>query len=253
MTIDRRHFLKVAAAGVVTGLVPKFAAAGSVPIKAIAFDGFPVFDPKSVFAKTEALFPGKGMELATAWRSRLFEYQWLRVVGGQYADFWKIGQDSLAFAAKMLSLDMTTEKSDEIMHGFLEMKAWPDALPALTALKKAGIRMAFLSNLTSNVLDASIKSAGLDGIFEPSLTTDRIKSYKPDPRAYQMGLDAFKLKREEIAFAASSGWDAAGAKWFGYPTVWVNRQKQPVEELSTPPDLVATDLNGLAEFVKATH
>jgi 2-haloacid dehalogenase len=37
---------------------------------------------------------------------------------------------------------------------------------------------------------------------EPHLSTDRVKAFKPDPRAYQMGVDAFKLKKEEIAFAA---------------------------------------------------
>jgi len=31
------------------------------------------------------------------------------------------------------------------------------------------------------------------------------------------------LRKEEIVFAAFGGWDAVGAKWFGYPTFWVNR------------------------------
>ena len=36
-------------------------------------------------------------------------------------------------------------------------------------------------------------------------------------RAERMG-----LRRDEIAFAAFGGWDAAGAKSFGYPTFWGN-------------------------------
>jgi 2-haloacid dehalogenase len=67
------------------------------------------------------------------------------------------------------------------------------------------------------MLDSAIKSSGLEGIFEPSLSTDRVRVYKPDPRAYQMGIGAFNLRREEILFAALGGWDAAGAKLFGYP------------------------------------
>jgi 2-haloacid dehalogenase len=50
-------------------------------------------------------------------------------------------------------------------------------------------------------------------------------------------------------FAAFGGWDASGAKSFGYPTVWVNRFGQPVEELGIQPDLMTPDMKGLLEFV----
>lgn len=45
-------------------------------------------------------------------------------------------------------------------------------------------------------------------------------------------------------------WDAAGAKWFGYPTVWVNRAGVPREELSKDPDVTTADLSGLIEFAE---
>jgi 2-haloacid dehalogenase len=64
-----------------------------------------------------------------------------------------------------------------------------------------------------------------------------------------MGPDAFKLPKEEIAFAAFAGWDAAGAKWFGYPTFWVNRAKTPVEELGVVPDGVGSGMADLVKFV----
>src|SRR5512143_3595254 len=55
------------------------------------------------------------------------------------------------------------------------------------------------------------------------LSTDRARTYKPDPRAYRLGIEGFGLRREEILLEAHAGWDAAGAKSFGYPTFWVNR------------------------------
>ena len=61
-------------------------------------------------------------------------------------------------------------------------------------------------------------------------------------------MSAFGLKREEILFAAFAGWDAAGAKWFGFPTVWVNRLTSPAEELSVTPDVTCNDLSGLVAF-----
>ena len=139
------------------------------------------------------------------------------------------------------------------MQAYLELQSYPDVLPALKSLREreAGIRLAFLSNMTPHMLDNAIKSSGLEGIFEASLSTDKVRVYKPDPRAYQMGIDAFMLKREEIVFAAFGGWDAAGAKLFGYPTFWVNRLNLPVEELGVAPDAIGGNLTDLADFVKA--
>jgi len=65
-----------------------------------------------------------------------------------------------------------------------------------------------------------------------------------------MGIDAFKLAKEEILFAAFAGWDAAGAKWFGYPTFWVNRMNAPVEELDAAPDGIGSGMADLVKFVR---
>jgi 2-haloacid dehalogenase len=245
MFVDRRKFMTLAAAG----LAAPSAFAATRPIKAIAFDGFVITDPRPVFAKVEELFPDKGRTLNEAWRTRIFEYTWLRTVGGHYADFWHVIQDSLLVAARASRVELTIDQRDTLMQTWLALKAWPDVAPALKELKAAGIRMAFLANPTEKMLDAVVKNSNLEGFFEPHLSTDKVQVFKPDPRAYQMGCDAFKLAKEEIAFAAFAGWDAAGAKWFGYPTFWVNRMNAPVEELGAPPDGTGAGMADLVKFV----
>lgn len=251
MFVSRRDFVTLAAGGAVAAVAGRSAEAAKPAIKAVAFDGFPIIDPRPVFAKVEELFPGKGRELSNAWRTRQFEYTWLRTLGGRYVDFWQVTEQSLAFAARTLAIDMPADKRDQLMQTYLALKAWPDVAPALQQLKAAGIRMAFLSNLTDTMLDSAVRNSRLEGFFESHLSTDKVRAFKPDPRAYQMGLDAFKLEREEIAFAAFAGWDAAGAKWFGYPTFWVNRLNAPVEELSAAPDGIGSGLGDLVKFVLA--
>ena len=90
-------------------------------------------------------------------------------------------------------------------------------------------------------------------MFEHVLSTNKIKTYKPDPRTYQMAIDAFNLKREEILFVPFAGWDAAGAKSFGYTTFWVNRLNLPVEQLGAVPDATGKNLVDLVTFVKAAQ
>jgi 2-haloacid dehalogenase len=253
MQINRREFLDASVAGLASSRLavtdPLAPSATRPGIRAIAFDAFTTFDPRPIAALAEQLFPGRGAELGNAWRTRQFEYTWLRTLMRRYVDFWRVTEDALIWSAQWLKLDLSREKRERLMQAFLQIKAWPDALPALTRMKDAGIRLRFLSNLTAKMIDAAIANSGLKGIFEPHLTTDIVSAYKPDPRAYQMGIDAFGLAREEIAFAAFGGWDAAGAKSFGYPTFWVNRAGLPVEELGVAPDATGETLTDLANFV----
>lgn len=253
MPLDRRQFLQLTAGGVAAGFVGATARAraeANSRVKAIAFDAFTTFNPGPVFALAERLFPNQGTELSNAWRTRQFEYAWLRTLYGRYVDFWQVTQEALVFAAKLLKLELSAENRQALIGAYLELKAYPEVPAALQSLKEAGLRLAFLSNMTPKMLDAAIRNAGLEGMFEHRLSTDAVQAYKPDPRAYQMGVDAFRLAREEILFAAFGGWDAAGAKGFGYPTFWVNRLGLPIEELGVVPDAVGGSLTDLVTFVK---
>ena len=89
-TLARRQFLSLTASAVAGALVEGRAAsavATDVPVQAIAFDAFPIFDPRPIFALADELFPGRGAELGKVWRTRQFEYTWLRTVAGRYPTF----------------------------------------------------------------------------------------------------------------------------------------------------------------------
>jgi 2-haloacid dehalogenase len=252
MTLSRRDLLAMAAAGAAANAVlpaPLGLAAPPARIRAVAFDGFPILDPRPVVALAKALYPEKGEAFFDLFRTRLFEYQWLRALGGRYKDFFAIIEDAHRFAAAQLGLDASEEKRARLREAFLALKAWPDVAAALRALKNKGIGLAFLSNMTPRMLDAGIANSQLEGMFDFVLSTDAIQTYKPDPRAYQLGVDAFKIPKEQVAFAAFAGWDVAGATWFGYPTVWINRLGATPEQLDVAPAAVGTGLDALVRFV----
>jgi 2-haloacid dehalogenase len=251
MPMVRREFLTtgLGVAGALLLRALKVRAAGTVKIKAIAFDGFVIFDPRPVAALCEALFPGRGSELVNLWRTRQFEYTWLRTVSNHYADFEQVTDEALLFAAKALKLEVTPEKRAQLLRAHFELQPWPDIAAALAKLKEARLKLAFLSNFTPGMLDGCIKAAGLNGTFDEVLSTDLAKTYKPDRRAYQLGIEAFKLPKDAILFAAFAGWDAAGAKSFGYPTFWVDRLGLPIEELGVTPDATGKDLADLLAFL----
>ena len=250
MTLKRREFLgRMAAAGLALQTFTDGDVGFRKAIKAVAFDAFPILDPRPVFALVDELYPEKGVELSSVWRTRQFEYAWLRTISRRYSDFWQVTDEALVFAAKALQVELTPDRHARLMEAYLKLRCWPEVPAALRSLKQAGIRLAFLSNMTAKMLEAGIRNSQLDGVFDQVLSTDRVKAYKPDPSAYQMGLDAFDLKPDQILFAAFAGWDVAGARSFGYPTFWVNRQNQPAEELGVTPDAIGRNLNDLVAFL----
>lgn len=249
MTVSRRRIIQGGlslAAGLTAA--PSWAA-GPPRFKAMAFDAFPVFDPRPIAALAERLLPGKGAELINLWRTRQFEYTWLRTAAETYVDFMRVTEDSLAFSVKALGVELRDEDRNRLLRSYLGLKTWPDAAPALHKLRAAGIRLAFLSNFTPAMLQGSIKASDLDGVFEHVISTDQARTYKPSPRAYQLGVSAFGLPKEQILFVAFAGWDAAGAKTFGYPVFWVNRLRSPPEELGVVADHQGTTLNELVGLV----
>lgn len=247
MDLRRREFLSVAAtAGLIPGAVH---AAAPRMIKAVAFDAFPLLDPRPIFATVEQLFPGKGTDFSNQWRTRQFEYTWLRTISGRYVDFWQVTGDALRFAAKAMSLPVSPAQEQLLVEGYLKLKPWPDVEPVLRSLKGAGLQLGFLSNFTPAMLKASIESAGLERSLDFVISTDSARTYKPDPRAYRLAMDQLGLRREEILFVAFAGWDAAGAKSFGYSTYWVNRLKLPPEELGVGADGTDHNLSALPKFL----
>ena len=255
MIVTRRRFLgaSLAATAVATINRPTAAQGTSDEIAALAFDAFALFDARPVFQACETVAPGRGSELASLWRTRQFEYQWLRALGQRYEDFYAATGAALDFAARSLQLDLAADARERLMHGFLELQAWPDVAAALRGLRQSGKKLALLSNATPRILSASLRNSGLDTALDEVISTDRIRSYKPDPRAYQLGVDVLNLPKERIAFVAFAGWDVAGAKWFGYPTFWNNRQSAPPETLGVAADAAGTTLSDLLRWLHVTH
>ncbi len=252
MNVNRRQFLRLTAGGALACSTPLASAADAKwasALKAIVFDAFPIFDPRPVAQRVEALFPGKGGAIMNAWRTRQFEYQWLRTLCGRYADFLQATEEALVFTSEQLELDLSAGQREQLMAEWSNLKVWPDVPEAVNALHAAGLRLGVLSNMTGSVLANGLKNARLESLFEAILSTEQIRTFKPDPRTYQLATDRLQLRRNEILFVPFAGWDVAGAKWFGYPTFWVNRFNAPAEELGVDADAAGNDLTSLLKFV----
>jgi 2-haloacid dehalogenase len=173
--MTRRELIAAAGAGVAGSVLVTAAGALAAEVrptfKAVAFDALAVFDPRPVWALADQLFPGRGNELSAEWRSRQFEYTWLRVVAGRYADFRQVTADALTYAARRLGITPSPPQRGALMNAWRTLKGWTDAPPALAALKESGLRLALLSNFTRDMLAGCIVGTGLQNVFDQILST----------------------------------------------------------------------------------
>jgi 2-haloacid dehalogenase len=217
-------------------------------VGAICFDLFTLFDPRSIDGIATAIVGPRAAELCDAWRRRQFEYAWLRASAGQYAPFDVVTEEALVFAARAQQVTLREADRRVLVNACSELTPWPDTASQLAAFKKHGLRLATLSNYSPPMIEHLLAHSGLRPHFDALISTDQAKTFKPDPRAYALGLSMLGLSRQEIVFAAFGGWDAAGAKWFGYPTFWVNRLGVPQEALPATPDDSGPTLTELGNF-----
>ena len=87
-----------------------------------------------------------------------------------------------------------------------------------------------------------VRHAGFAELLDPVLSVEATGRFKTDPATYALGIDALRLPAAEVLFVSSNCWDAIGATWFGYTTLWVNRFGLPLDELGAAPTHTGTGL-----------
>jgi len=216
----------------------------ATPIHAVVFDAYgTLFDVHSVSSLAEQLFPGKGDALSQLWRQKQLEYSWLRAMSRRYKPFWEVTRDALRFAAARLALPLAAESEARLMNQYASLSAFPENLAALRALKAAGLSLGILSNGNREMIEVSVRSAGMTGLFDHLLSSQSVETFKTTDPIYALAPAAFGCRPREILFVSSNCWDAIGARWFGYTSFWINRTGAPPEELDAEPDYTGSLLS----------
>jgi 2-haloacid dehalogenase len=222
-------------------------------IEAFVFDAYgTLFDVHSVVALAETLAPGRGDALSQLWRAKQLEYTWLSSLmnpdGAKRDDFAVLTARALDYALASLGIDLGEAACIGLRDAYLSLEPFPDAAPALSAL--APRPRWILSNGTRAMLDPLVRESGLAAHLDGVLSVDDAGIFKPSPRVYQLAVDRLRLPPSRIGFVSSNGWDAIGAKAFGFTTFWINRLRAPVDRHGPPPDRIIGTLADLPPLLE---
>ena len=226
-------------------------------IRVVVFDAYgTLFDVYAIGALAEKFYPGQGAALSVLWRDKQIEYTRLISLSDpnpegsrHYQSFWDLTRASLRYALARLGLVHTHADEDALMAQYAQLTAFPENLGVLQALRQRGVATAILSNGSPEMLQSAVHSAGMSDLLDAVLSVDSVRQFKTTPTSYQIVTDHFGFAPAEVLFVSSNAWDALGATWFGFTTLWVNRQGLPPEAIGPAPHHTGRDLTAVLQVL----
>ena len=101
-----------------------------------------------------------------------------------------------------------------------------------------------------SMLDAAVRHAGLEKLFNMVLSVEDVGIYKPSRRVYRHAMQKLQIHdAPAICFVTSNTWDAAGAAQFGFQVVRVDRFGLKDDRIPGKPARMIKDLSELAGLV----
>ena len=113
-------------------------------------------------------------------------------------------------------------------------RLYPDAMRTLEAQRRAGLRLAIVTNKESRYTERVLRVHGLTEMFDTVIAGDTLPTKKPDPAGIQACLGAHGVPRERAVFVGDSAIDAATARNAGV-AAWLfphgYNMGQPIESV----------------------
>lgn len=211
---------------------------------AIGFDVYgTLVDPLDMQRHLRALLGGQADRFAALWREKQLEYSFRRGLMRDYASFDICTAQALAYVVRALEVEVSATDQADLIARYRTLRAFPDAVPALTALKAAGHTLAAFSNGVEASVRALLDHAGILAHLDAVISVDDLRTFKPDPAVYVYLARRVNRPAAETWLVSGNAFDVIGAKAAGLKAAWVTRKPTDVfDPWGIDPDIIVTNL-----------
>jgi len=186
---------------------------------------------------------GQPPGLLEAWYTRTLRDGMALSATGDYVPFTEVAETALR---GLTHYTVSDEQVAAVMAGFGELPAFPDALPAMTSLSEAGLRVACLTNGSAYLASSFVNRSGLGALVDRVISVGEVYRWKPAGVVYRYATEVMGTTPDRMALVAAHDWDCHGAKRAGLTTGWVSRKSGGFGAPFAPPDVVGEDLTEVA-------
>ena len=186
---------------------------------------------------------GQPAHMLEAWYTRTLRDGMALSATGDFVPFTDVAESALR---GLTGYTVSDEQVAQVMAGFSELPAFPDALPAMTTLTEAGVRVACLTNGSAYLTSSFLNRTGLGSLVDRVISVGEVFRWKPSQMVYLYAAEVLDVPPQWLALVAAHDWDCHGAKRAGLITGWVSRKSGGFGAPFEPPDVVGEDLTEVA-------
>jgi 2-haloacid dehalogenase len=187
------------------------------------------------------------------WFANFILYSAALTVADCYVPFGDIGLAAMKMLADTQGVKIDEADKKELTEKFSTMPPHPEVPAALRKLRDAGFRLFTLTNNLPEVQARQLEHAGLVDLFERHFSADGAKHLKPSRQAYAYVERELGVGPTRFCLVACHTWDTLGAVAAGWEAALVKRVGNDVLGVGPQPQIVADDLNDVADQLIARH
>jgi 2-haloacid dehalogenase len=186
---------------------------------------------------------GQPPYLLEAWYTRTLRDGMALSATGDFAAFTDVAEAALRGLANH---SVSDEQVAQVMAGWGELPAFGDALPAITSLTQAGLRVACLTNGSAKLTSEFVSRSGLGAAVDRVISVSEVYRWKPAVVVYLYAAEVMNVPPDGMALVAAHDWDCHGARRAGLTAGWVSRKSGGYGAPFAPPDVTGEDLTEVA-------
>ena len=187
------------------------------------------------------------------WFADLILYSAALTVAGCYVPFTDIGSAVMKMLADTQGIKIGDADKKELTEKFSTMPPHPEAPAALRKLRNAGFRLFTLTDNLLEVQTRQLEHGRIADLFERRFSADGVKHHKRSPEAYGYVEKELGAKPSQFCLVACHTWDTLGAVAAGWDAALIKRAGNDLLGVGPQPQLVANDLNDVADQLIARH
>ena len=197
---------------------------GEIMAITIGFDVYgTLIDTAGVTKALEKIVGDRAGEFSDLWRQKQLEYSFRRGLMQNYCKFSVCTKEALAYVCQALDVIIPTEEQEVLLLEYRKLPAFADASEVLPQLRSAGFHLYAFSNGPAEDVQALLEHAEIASYFEDVVSTDEIKSFKPNPAVYAHFLRRSGASANEAWLVSGNPFDVIGALSAGMRGAWVKR------------------------------
>ena len=189
--------------------------------------GFDVYgtliDTHGIIAVLEKFAGDKAAAFSRSWRDKQLEYSFRRGLMQNYENFAVCTGNAFDYTAELMNVRFSQSGKDEVIAAYRTLPAFDDVVEGLERARQSGYRMFAFSNGSADAVETLLKSASIREYFIGVVSTDEMKSFKPNPGVYSHFLRRAGALGADAWLVSSNPFDVIGAVSAGMRAAWIRR------------------------------